>query len=60
MKFAKSHPASTEEIQRIIAGFTHAAEYLYKAGYDGVQLYGAHGYLLAQFLSQTINKPTDQ
>jgi 2,4-dienoyl-CoA reductase-like NADH-dependent reductase (Old Yellow Enzyme family) len=60
MKFAKPHAASIEEIQRIIAGFTHAAEYLYKAGYDGIELHGAHGYLLAQFLSQTTNKRTDQ
>lgn len=60
MKFVKPHPASTEEIQRIITGFTHAAEYLYKAGYDGIQLHGAHGYLLAQFLSQTTNKRTGQ
>lgn len=59
MHFNKPHPASTTEINDIIAGFTHAAEYLYKAGYDGIQLHGAHGYLLAQFLSQTTNKRTD-
>ncbi len=60
MKFAKPHPASEEEIKQIIHGFTHAAEYLHKAGYDGIQLHGAHGYLLAQFLSQTTNKRTDK
>ena len=31
-----------------------------KLGYDGIELHGAHGYLLAQFLSQTTNKRTDQ
>ena len=36
---------------KIIAGFTYAGDYLHKAGYDGIELYGAYGYLLAQFLS---------
>ena len=60
MTFAKPHAANEAEIKKIIAGFTHAAEYLHKAGYDGIELHGAHGYLLAQFLSQTTNKRTDQ
>jgi 2,4-dienoyl-CoA reductase-like NADH-dependent reductase (Old Yellow Enzyme family) len=60
MKFAKPHPATQKEIQQVIDAFVHAAEYLYKAGYDGIELHGAHGYLLAQFLSQTTNKRTDQ
>ncbi|KKY25134.1 putative nadh oxidase [Phaeomoniella chlamydospora] len=59
MKFAKPHAASLEEIKEIIASFTHAAEFLHKAGFDGIQLHGAHGYLLAQFLSKTTNKRTD-
>ncbi|KAF7511744.1 hypothetical protein GJ744_003475 [Endocarpon pusillum] len=59
-QFAKPHPASQEEIDNIIDGFTHAAEFLYKAGFDGIQLHGAHGYLLAQFLSSTTNKRTDK
>ncbi len=60
MNFAKPHPASEEEIENIIEGFAHAAEYLHKAGYDGAELHGAHGYLLAQFLSSTTNKRTDK
>jgi len=60
MRFAKPHAASEEEIKDIINRFTYAAEFLHKAGYDGIQLHGAHGYLLAQFLSQTTNKRTDQ
>lgn len=58
--FAKPHPASREEINDIIERFAHAAEFLYKAGFDGIQLHGAHGYLLAQFLSQTTNLRTDE
>ncbi|KIV89106.1 hypothetical protein PV10_08710 [Exophiala mesophila] len=60
MKFAKPHAASQEEIDHIVNQFAHAAEYLYKAGYDGIQLHGAHGYLIAQFLSRTTNKRTDK
>jgi 2,4-dienoyl-CoA reductase-like NADH-dependent reductase (Old Yellow Enzyme family) len=60
MTFAKPHPASKEEIKGIIDHFTYAAKYLQKAGYDGIQLHGAHGYLLAQFLSQTTNRRTDE
>ncbi|KAK5950574.1 hypothetical protein OHC33_008517 [Knufia fluminis] len=60
MKFAKPHAATKDEISAIKKQFVHAAEYLHKAGYDGIQLHGAHGYLLAQFLSQTTNKRTDE
>ncbi|KAK2758956.1 hypothetical protein FQN54_003054 [Arachnomyces sp. PD_36] len=58
--FAKPHPASKAEIDDIVERFAHAAEFLYKAGFDGIQLHGAHGYLLAQFLSQTTNLRTDE
>lgn len=60
MKFAKPHAASEDEIKEVVNGFTHAAEFLHKTGYDGIELHGAHGYLLAQFLSKTTNKRTDQ
>ncbi|KAL8314931.1 hypothetical protein RB593_008497 [Gaeumannomyces tritici] len=60
LTFAKPRPMEKKDFDEVIAGFAHAAEYLYKAGYDGVELHGAHGYLLAQFLSPTTNKRTDQ
>lgn len=60
MQFAKPHAATQDEINKIVDSFAHAAEYLEKAGYDGIQLHGAHGYLLAQFLSPTTNKRTDK
>lgn len=60
MTFAKPRAATDEDIKDVIEGFAHAAEYLEKAGYDGIQLHGAHGYLLAQFLSPTTNRRTDK
>lgn len=60
MTFGKPHAATQEEINTIIDSFAHAAEYLDKAGFDGLQLHGAHGYLIAQFLSPTTNKRTDK
>jgi 2,4-dienoyl-CoA reductase-like NADH-dependent reductase (Old Yellow Enzyme family) len=58
--FEKPRAASEEDIANIVDGFAHAAEYLEKAGYDGIELNAAHGYLLAQFLSPTTNIRTDQ
>ncbi|KAK8004781.1 hypothetical protein PG990_010818 [Apiospora arundinis] len=58
--FGVPRPATKEDIANIIASFAHAAEYLEKAGFDGIQLHGAHGYLLAQFLSLTSNRRTDE
>ncbi|KAI1765646.1 NADH:flavin oxidoreductase/NADH oxidase [Hypoxylon sp. FL1150] len=60
MEFAKPRAMGDTDIKDVIDGFAHAAEYLHKAGYDGIQLHGAHGYLLAQFLSPTTNKRTDK
>lgn len=58
--FAKPRPMEKPDFDAVIGGFAHAAEYAHRAGYDGIQLHGAHGYLLAQFLSPTTNKRTDQ
>ncbi|KJX95408.1 nadh oxidase like protein [Zymoseptoria brevis] len=60
MHFAKPHAATEEELKGFVEGWAHAAEYLEKGGWDGIQLHGAHGYLLAQFLSPTTNKRTDK
>lgn len=60
MTFAKPRAATDEDIKNVIEGFAHAAEYIEKAGFDGIQLHGAHGYLLAQFLSPTTNRRTDK
>ncbi|KAF7953362.1 hypothetical protein EAE96_006571 [Botrytis aclada] len=60
LSFNKPRPATQEDINSLVDKFAHAAEYLEKAGFDGIQLHGAHGYLLAQFLSKTTNKRTDK
>ncbi|KAF4948716.1 hypothetical protein FSARC_13652 [Fusarium sarcochroum] len=57
--YAVPKPATKEDIATVINGFAHAAEFLEKAGFDGIQLHGAHGYILAQFLSPRTNKRTD-
>ncbi|KAI1380628.1 NADH oxidase [Hypoxylon crocopeplum] len=59
-RYGKPHAASAQEIASIKEAFVHAAVYLEKAGFDGVQLHAAHGYLLAQFLSPTTNQRTDE
>lgn len=46
MKFAQPHAATEQEIDDIVEGFVHAAVYLEKAGFDGIQLHGAHGMFL--------------
>ena len=60
MTFAKPRAMEKKDIDRVVEGFAHAAEYCHKAGFDGVQLHGAHGYLLAQFLAPSTNKRTDR
>ena len=60
MEFGKPHAASEDEIEQIIEAFAHSAYYMEKAGFDGIELHGAHGYLLAQFLAASTNKRTDQ
>lgn len=49
----------TDEIPGIIEAYRHGAENAKRAGFDGVEIHGANGYLLDQFLQDSTNKRTD-
>jgi 2,4-dienoyl-CoA reductase-like NADH-dependent reductase (Old Yellow Enzyme family) len=51
---------SLAEVEQLAEDFIAAAVRSEKAGFDGVELHGAHGYILCQFLSADINKRTDR
>lgn len=51
---------ATEEIPGIVSLFAQAAERVKAAGFDGVQIHGAHGYLLDQFLRDSQNDRSDR
>jgi 2,4-dienoyl-CoA reductase-like NADH-dependent reductase (Old Yellow Enzyme family) len=52
--------ASAADIDAIIASFARAAATAKETGFDGVELHGAHGYLLDAFLWSTTNQRTDR
>lgn len=58
--FGKPKAMTEADIQQVIQGFVKAAEISQKAGFTGIQLHSAHGYLLSQFLSPKTNRRTDQ
>ncbi|CAJ0933443.1 unnamed protein product, partial [Mesorhabditis belari] len=61
LTYGKPIPLTEEEIQSdVVERFTFAAEVCHQAGFDGVELHGGHGHLLAQFISPTTNKRTDK
>ncbi len=50
---------STAGITYVVKAFSEGAKRVKEYGFDGVQLHGAHGFLINQFLSSAINKRTD-
>ncbi|MEN6324760.1 MAG: FAD-dependent oxidoreductase, partial [Syntrophomonas sp.] len=54
------HELSIDEIKEIENKFITAAQYAYMAGFDGVELHAAHGYLINQFLSSHSNRRDDE
>jgi 2,4-dienoyl-CoA reductase-like NADH-dependent reductase (Old Yellow Enzyme family) len=51
--------ATTDEITQLIADYAKAAENAIEAGFDGVEIHGANGYLIDQFLHHETNLRTD-
>ena len=51
---------SIEEIQEIVAQYKHSAELAKAAGFDGVELHAANGYLIDQFLQSNTNQRDDE
>ena len=51
---------SLTDIQKVVYDFTSAAIRAKQAGFDGVEIHSAHGYLLNQFYSPLTNKRTDE
>lgn len=54
------HTLATSEIDQIIEDFAQAAQNAKKAGFDAIEIHGAHGYLINQFLSPFSNKRSDE
>jgi 2,4-dienoyl-CoA reductase-like NADH-dependent reductase (Old Yellow Enzyme family) len=56
----KTRELTRSEIEALVEDFAVAAERAIKAGFDGVELHGAHGFLLNQFFSPLVNKRGDE
>ena len=58
--FGKPHAMDETEIAEVVRGFASAAGLAKAAGFTGVQVHGAHGYLVSQFLSPLTNQRSDR
>ncbi len=57
--FAKPRALTKGEIEQVIERFAHAASVAKQTGFTGVQIHGAHGYLLSEFLNPLVNLRED-
>ncbi|MBN3815765.1 NADH:flavin oxidoreductase/NADH oxidase family protein [Paraburkholderia sp. Se-20369] len=57
--FAPVRELSDHEIRAVVARFVSTAQWAEQAGFTGVEVHAAHGYLLSQFLSPLTNRRTD-
>lgn len=60
LEYETSRELTTKEVKRLIKKYIKAAKNAIKAGFDGVEIHGANGYLVDQFLRQETNKRTDK
>lgn len=64
ISFAKGYPdpraLSTEEVEGLVQAFADSARRAVEAGFDVIEIHGAHGYLLTEFLSPLSNRRTDK
>jgi 2,4-dienoyl-CoA reductase-like NADH-dependent reductase (Old Yellow Enzyme family) len=54
-----SEPLTVKEIEDLIASFASAAADAQRLGFDGIEIHGAHGYLIDQFFWEELNQRTD-
>jgi 2,4-dienoyl-CoA reductase-like NADH-dependent reductase (Old Yellow Enzyme family) len=59
-EFKLPREMSTQDIERLIRTFADAARRAREAGFDGVEIHGANGYVLDQFLTDYTNQRTDE
>ena len=57
---SKPRALSTTEVKQVVTDFARAASAAIEAGFDGVELHGANGYLVEQFLNPFINNRNDE
>jgi 2,4-dienoyl-CoA reductase-like NADH-dependent reductase (Old Yellow Enzyme family) len=58
--YPKPDEMSHFDIQHVILGFVETAKGAIQAGFDGIEIHGAHGYLISNFLSSYSNQRTDE
>ncbi|XVE54837.1 hypothetical protein DITRI_Ditri03aG0114400 [Diplodiscus trichospermus] len=59
-RFSPPRRLTTDEIPQIVNDFRLAARNAMEAGFDGVEIHGAHGFLIDQFMKDQVNDRTDQ
>ncbi|KAK4385613.1 12-oxophytodienoate reductase 1 [Sesamum angolense] len=58
--FSQPHRLTVEEISQVVDDFRVAAKHAIEAGFDGVEIHGANGYLIDQFMKDQVNDRADE